>query len=140
MTYPPCNLLIPDWYRGSIQADQNSDTLANRFIKHSEFLSIEKVNQSHAGSYFVTMENDIGTKQNEFKFEVIKSSSNTEIIVAVGVAGFVVIAIVVVMAVRHVHNSRHTDKGELFSFIFCRTNIKLIRTADTDAKQHTVDS
>lgn len=112
MTYPPCNLLIPNWYRGSIQGD-TSDTLAERFIKHSEFLFIEKVNQTHGGSYFVTMENDIGTKQNEFKFEVIKSSSNTEIIVAVGVAGFVVIAIVVVMAVRHVHNSRHTDKGLL---------------------------
>lgn len=51
--------------------------------------------------------------QKEFKFEVIKSS-NTEIIIAVGVAAFVVIAIVVVMAVRHVHNSRDTGKGRLF--------------------------
>ena len=131
MTYPPCNLLIPNWYRGSIQGD-TSDTLAERFIKHSEFLFIEKVNQTHGGSYFVTMENDIGTKQNEFKFEVIKSSSNTEIIVAVGVAGFVVIAIVVVMAVRHVHNSRHTDKGELLVHFFIYVYMKSIRTPHAD--------
>ena len=58
MTYPPCNLLIPDWYRGSILGD--TDSLSDRFIKKSEFLSIEKVNQTHAGSYFVTMENVIG--------------------------------------------------------------------------------
>ena len=58
MTYPPCNLLIPDWYRGT-QGD-SPDTLTDRFIKNSEFLVIDKVNQTHAGSYFVTMENDIG--------------------------------------------------------------------------------
>ena len=56
---------------------------------------------------------NISKVQKEFKFEVIKSS-NTEIIIAVGVAAFVVIAIVVVMAVRHVHNSRDTGKGWLF--------------------------
>jgi len=110
MTYPPCNLLIPDWYRGT-QGD-SMETLADKFIKNSEFLVIDKVNQTHAGSFFVTMENDIGLVQKEFKFEVIKSS-NTEIIIAVGMAAFVVIAIVVVMAVRHVHNSRDTGKGLL---------------------------
>ena len=71
--------------------------------------------------------------QKEFKFEVIKSS-NTEIIIAVGVAAFVVIALVVVMAVRHVHNSRDTGKGWLL-FTFRRIHMKpsgLLTPINTD--------
>ena len=76
MTYPPCNLLIPDWYRGA-QSD-SPDTLTDRFIKNSEFLVIDKVNQTHAGSYFVTMENDIGlgiVDRKKSYFDPLKISS-----------------------------------------------------------------
>ena len=76
MTYPPCNLLIPDWYRGA-QSD-SPDTLTDRFIKNSEFLVIDKVNQTHAGSYFVTMENDIGlgiVDRKKSYFDPLKTSS-----------------------------------------------------------------
>lgn len=109
MTYPPCNLLTPDWWKG--RPNMDSHKLDNG--DHPNQLIIENVkNQTDGGYYYVFMENKAGDLTKEFKIEVI-SSSNKEIIIAAGLAGFLILVIVLIMAIRHVHRNMNTPKGLL---------------------------